>query len=475
MLLLRPSPFSGESWPGYLLRLAEVNELRDIKDLCRRLAMPLNEVLCSKPQDVLEVIKREEPYRKRGLSNTSCRLHLHGRTNYTRICPLCFDNPTEPFVRAAWDRAFVWSCKIHQVALLEKCTRCGAEITYARTSVAACECGCPFRAMDANSSPDWTNALLVAFGIDREYAVNTATFEPSSELEIKAMFVLKQMLRITRGWQRRITNLRPSCFLSQDEAWELLPWFENWPRGFISELNKGRRSGLVPVPGRRFGIARIFPIFLEALQAVARHQFRSTRPGHKLLQGRSTVGLKYVLDRTGCHSHNVNHWIETGVFGSVEEKRLPNGNRSFVIPVEIAESVIAVVRQTSSIKELSISLGCEPLALRSMAQAGAIRQLSIGVVGGWAKRLLTDDAYSFAQRLLKLGRVEDVARPTEMSLPNVILWLRRRRVRMIPPLISSIEKGALKLTTHHALPVRLDELLMDRDEIQAWLDKAKAP
>ena len=192
------------------------------------------------------------------------------------------------------------------------------------------------------------------------------------------------------------------------------------------------------------------------------------------MQGRSTVGIKYLAQRSGCHSTNIQRWIESGVFGEVQWKDTPGGLRCYSISIEKAEAVIAMVRKTSTATELALAMGCAANALRVVAEAGAIRLLDIGGLSRVSKRLHTEDAYAFAQKFLRLACCKTSLPRDALPLPTIVLRMRKR-LDALAGMLATIEQGGLQLSTLKEYPVRLDELFLSSNEISHWLKGERAP
>lgn len=475
-LLTRTVPIAGESWPGYLLRLAEANFIDSIQSLARQCGMKLSEILIHDPRGVLRLLSidvngfaiEDEPP---PLSAKSRRLQFFGRTIRSRVCPQCMGEMAVPYVRAEWDRALNWSCGIHNRALLECCTRCATPIDHLRAHVAHCRCGLPFAAMAAPDVPWWEMSVLRPLGLENRHGTRALMFERSSPVEVAAAKLLMQMLKYTRREESKRCTIRAlytDSFVPQAVITEILPWFDRWPAGFKVQFVLAKEKARSEEKRSRndFISAADFPVVKAAIGELAQHQMRSPKP--KRIHDGDTVGLKYIMQHTGCHSFNVLRWIERGVFGTVQSIQLPSGFTSYRIPQEIARQVIEVVRQTSSAKELANALGCDANVLRWIAQAGAIQQLDIYGRAAHSKRLRTDEAYAFAQRLLRAAAMKHRMPTCAITFPRTVQWMRSSSRADVAALLDAIFAGRLELIAFRKDVVRLDELFLDRDEVKKW-------
>lgn len=157
---------SGESLPGYLLRLAEANGYRGIRGLLsalpdppdRRLAISLRELRTSEP--LLRNLGRMAVGDGQHLLQFFCsRSNEYGSiwhgvlVNHdawlepaAQLCPQCLADAS--ILQEEWDLGCVTTCERHGVELLDACPTCSAQISYDRASLMHCHiCGTDFRGM----------------------------------------------------------------------------------------------------------------------------------------------------------------------------------------------------------------------------------------------------------------------------------------------------------------------------------------
>lgn len=166
MLPVRPTPISGESLAGYVVRVAERNGMESWHSLFTHAG-----IRAPSPQSlrVLLVDQAQLPALSRFIGvplEPVARLGYQAVPNLTKIraviwrgfrvptaalrdaqaplCPQCVRE--SPHLRQEWDWRFVAACPDHGRLLLDRCPACGSAIARARASVSCCPCGFDFTA-----------------------------------------------------------------------------------------------------------------------------------------------------------------------------------------------------------------------------------------------------------------------------------------------------------------------------------------
>jgi hypothetical protein len=178
-LLHRPKPIAGESFYGYLLRLAEANGyvsdrwITELAGIEGRLSTgtgdvePLARLLGHDPA-LLEAMRYPpSPWagrRRINLFNGRPINRLAINIDRPRVCPACLTD--SPHLRMAWELAPTAICPSHGTVLLDACPTCGKAISWNRSHVCQCHhCGTDFRKAvppQADSRGAGLSALLLA-------------------------------------------------------------------------------------------------------------------------------------------------------------------------------------------------------------------------------------------------------------------------------------------------------------------------
>jgi hypothetical protein len=158
-LLMRPRPELGESWPGYLCRLADRNALPGVAGLVRVLNVSKGALLCGQLASEQTDFALDVPDPSKGALIATL---VVGRSWRTRICPICVDGE-DPIVQARWDGPLTLRCTQHRCMLIDRCDSCHTPIRHDRQTLDSCACGKRFRTMVPKVVPSWVTALESAY------------------------------------------------------------------------------------------------------------------------------------------------------------------------------------------------------------------------------------------------------------------------------------------------------------------------
>jgi len=138
LLGVRPYPLSYESLSGYLLRLAFLNGLRHICELlsaigidkpkARRYGIWSNDQLATLTSALTKALGREfapstfPDQFSNGWYCNETSLIKEIRLDFTRICPVCFDD--QPVIDWRWALGIVARCNKHGCSLIDTCPNC---------------------------------------------------------------------------------------------------------------------------------------------------------------------------------------------------------------------------------------------------------------------------------------------------------------------------------------------------------------
>lgn len=161
-LLLRISEINGYERPGWLLELARVPE----NAVTARTALDGLAYAIRQPVSALQERAYWNPAPKTRAFATFFGepvRNYHIERRGVRVCPRYLEE--NGHCRAMWDIRLVTVCPEHDCALLDSCPGCRQPITWARRSVAACDCGCDWRAVaSAPADPQVAELAAVIHG-----------------------------------------------------------------------------------------------------------------------------------------------------------------------------------------------------------------------------------------------------------------------------------------------------------------------
>lgn len=265
------APLLGESFLGFLMRLAEANGYAGVAELLSSTLTLLQPAIGRSPSraaleirsqpDLLSLVGRIavglpsstsqyaiELLAEDALFIQGCRVDLDAWLgDYAQVCPQCLGK--HGFARDSWDLAAVAVCSKHHAALLDICGDCGSRLDWRRASLMSCgECGSDLRAMTTE-------------------AVGFSDSAASEDFEALAPF----RLRLSDGTD--VVSLWDTAFrVLKSLALEIQHFKdEKWPERFFSQLpNSEKLSHLRQLSAVRsrgaYDLKLLRPTFLATLR-----------------------------------------------------------------------------------------------------------------------------------------------------------------------------------------------------------------
>jgi hypothetical protein len=288
-LLARPRWFPGESWAGYLLRLAEANQHSGISWLARFFSITPRALISSDPRAILRFfslpthgLPRSEPRTGCGSAHTMSV----GRSVNVAICCRCLAEDRIPYVRALWESPMELGCRSHGVALLTECEVCGRALSALRRELLRCDCGASLLDQQQEPIGSYWIRMQRILGISKLTAAQL-TFRPFDRNDRVAASVVQRIAAYESGTpQVRIVKPRIAAKLPVQDAARANVWFTAWPRNFVSRYATAIR---IHVPGARTPrsylssdalLTKHFPQLRAAVRVVTR--IRVSRPRKRL-------------------------------------------------------------------------------------------------------------------------------------------------------------------------------------------------
>jgi hypothetical protein len=166
-LLFTEEPFHDESFTGYMLRLAEMNEIPKISWILEHVGLrnhygsiyKFNSDFKVDTKTLSKITGMDEGslknllyYHEYGMiRNITGNIVVFGIPipyyfvvrEKPKICPLCLAERN--YCRKVWELSPVTVCPLHKCLLLDYCRKCKREINWKRLKVSVCNCGADFR------------------------------------------------------------------------------------------------------------------------------------------------------------------------------------------------------------------------------------------------------------------------------------------------------------------------------------------
>lgn len=488
-LLARPRWVEGESWAGYLLRLANANEIAGIPALARLLGSSSNQLQVAQPREALASLGVDASRAPR-LKYSAARIQssragpdnsprqreplvIKGRRAGSAICPPCLASDSTPHIRAIWERPLEIGCRVHGNHLVTHCASCGHKLMTTRPFLLECPCGARLPGQATTKVElDWA-ALLPAFSVRRRQTADE-TFQPTSYPEILASSVVERIALYERQHAPAPRKQRVSIKPSVDDIRLALPWFMDWPRQFerryLEALERGRHVDGEHRTSYVQAKTLFAPMFPRLHRAVRRVAYQSKlRPGtsiersvedHLTCANQSIPSTAKLL----CISRASVCWLAgTGALpGAIRLSK-----HAIEIPTESVLDLMALFVETQDWQAAADQHGIGHSAMRELMRAGLIPATSLGAYG--ESRVEPDAWTAFAEFLLGVSQPLPArfANPT-LSIDAVIAASQRptpdpdRTARII----DAIATGMLPVYFRRRKPDKLRDLLVSISELK---------
>lgn len=349
----------------HLMRVAQANQLRGIRALCRAVdssyaplvllpAEQLNDFLVGGKGGANAAVQRGG---QQGL-----RLAVQGLSPRARICPICIREGR--FQSLTFNSALIVACPIHRVVVCDECPRCNGCLTYMRHDMAFCDCGFPLERLPASPLPRWLCLLhreLAPWHIARSPHSRTL---PVAALDFRVGRLLHRLLWPTRGQTRR----RRQYWLCARDIPVIAQFARRLPESFGNAVAAAMRNAS---DADRYtllsAIAELEIPELSTAAVEATRQFGST-PAYatsKAYVSLNSVRRLAKLDTKAVHDL-VRHDLTKG---SARASRGNDGRLFYWISSVETERLSRLFATTMDVREAARRLGCEPFYVRALVNA----------------------------------------------------------------------------------------------------------
>ena len=485
-ILNSPAFVPGESWPGYLLRLANANGFPGINAIAQILKLTNYQLIASSPLATLSLLDVKCTSLKEvncAFAPPGCKyteLGTYGRSIYARICPKCLTKDAIPYCRSAWDLALQVCCSIHRCVLIDECPQCKGQLDYQRPSVESCTCGFDLRLCKPAAASNLYAAIRDVFELAETFSPPTGTFASSSVRECDALGVILRLLAQSQPAPPpgRQTAKIPSyqAFVRAVELDTLAGWFEDWPNGFVHQIIRSKKanamSRAVKLNSSTLMAGKFPKIHTAVMDADARWR-RSPRPGKKTvdknsLMQKSLLGVRDVMTLTGRHYNDVILWLRTGLLGPTIMQKDASGREVLKVPSIQVIRLISLVQQTTTFKDAAQTVGVEPKVLRILARQGRLPSLRMGKAD-FTARVRHQDVYAFASKVSSMATLSRPNGQQPVDFSSAVLNVLRRRRSLVGQFLDQLGSKSLPLRIFDKHAVYLDDSYIYRDELRAWI------
>ena len=493
-LICRPMPIDGESWPDYVIRLAEANCIKGgLRAMAYIAVMYPSQLLVATPSEVLlrfgvilPEVRREHPL-DAPMDRKLTTLVSHGRCTKTRFCPLCLAADDIPFIRAEWGMPMSIACAHHRTLLIDQCQLCGERLDVFRPGLLQCHCGAPLHEQMPLPVESWVDRLRELFA-EAYGAQEVATFARAHPLGQKAARVCKWVLAacVPETGLRPVAGLDMEGFLTSEDAssvGRMLGGSSSDIAKFVmDEVHAGSKK--YQRLNNRLG-ARVFAQMAAVVEEVKRLQLQLVDPHRRRVEQRAEVmerkdvyALTDVTALTGyCHPTLARAVEQGDLTGSIAFDEVL-GRDYIQIPGEVYRAIALSYRETDSIEASAVRAGCTVHAMKGLVHAdciGSYRPLPIRF-GPSGTRVRPADLQEFMKTLFDAAEFESEHRFRRVHFSDWgsgkhLIKIARKWRRML----AAIKEGRIRIFKEVEHPTALEELYAAPTDLVKMLDLRAAP
>ncbi|MBW8469728.1 MAG: TniQ family protein [Thiobacillus sp.] len=465
----RPDPCEGESWPGYLLRLANENGLRGLVSIASLLEMTAERLL---REDVGEIGRRLRlPYlAEREVNGQAYRGHLNMRT---RVCPECLQADKKPHIRAAWDSPVILICELHRKILLDSCTSCKQPLTYRRGWVSQCCCGAQLVGWRSTRYDAWMRDMYELVQVPQVIDRPRPTFSPTWDEELQLAGLLLRMARAQQNSGHPGTEMRGTQhkFVERADLDACKEIFWQVPESVHACFSRWLASG-VKLDQIRIPVgSKLHKIWLQIGRDLKLSKAALRAPPYQPPAG--FVSKRRLMNETGLHATAIDYLIEAGLLkGTVKVAGTSVFTSRLLIPEAEFQGLLALHKGTMSIHEASEFALVRPSTIRILGYSGAVQTFRLGKCR-YVFRLKSTDLSSVVQRVHSKARRFNGSFDCLVPLEDALTELYRFELALPKTLLDDIYAGRIQVLVINRFALHLGECYLDSRKFNEWCRVSK--
>lgn len=482
-LLLRPSWIEGESWPGFLLRVAKANALSDgMNSLGAVMGIKAKDLLMTDPSIALVQLGYSSPSIEpdKGPLDRGPRAmpFRSGRSRYVAFCSKCLSEDVTPHMRAYWDRPFQFECTLHKSGLHRVCPSCLRPVSALRRTLERCDCGHLLAASGVARAPDGADVLRRVLLINSTTEVRT--FEGASQQDLSSVLLVQRMLHVVRSAELpRSKKRKPrltDVWISDRDLNDAINLFRQWPtsfeQGFLQKIERSKSPSDLLGSCYGFSLAQ-FPDIEKAIRDVNQRRRCSPRPKGAPVAQQAYMSIKELITKSGIHYNDIKKWIANGFLGPVTVQEAQQGKR-YLIPIEHAHEAIGFIKRTSSMLAAQREIGLSRRALNALSKAGLLQATRIGRAT-YTARLDPTEVYAAANSVLMVVRTPDREHSSIRTLSQAIVRVDRSSPSgSVAKFWHAITSGQLPVYRTDEFARSLESVYLCAGELTAWRSAHRA-
>ena len=272
------------------------------------------------------------------------------------------------------------------------------------------------------------------------------------------------------------------AYLPLEAIRKSLRWFEAWPQNFnhltlLIQPGTGKTIGDL-ILGQSLASHKLFPTIREALDNLNSERRSTPRPKRRCIQvmvhdQSAYVSIQFVMDVTGCSYDIAKYWISKGWLGVVTTLLRKNGQIEHLIPKTSVNKALQIIKGTSSVQELSRTLGMDARSLRTLARNQVLLPTPYGK-GKWNIRLSPSEVFALANGLLGIAKKREASLDGRISIDDAISRLSVRHPGLVKPLITALVQCHIPLWFFGHQPISFAELAINPIDLHNWRRKMRA-
>ena len=254
-------PYHDESLVSFILRLTELNHLRNPRQLleyiCGFSTKPptpkhitrIAELTCNSPNDIENLFGFEWQLNNFGTvwryNNEYITKPYFISSRYLSYCPLCLKE--KQYLRAWWEFTFYTTCAIHNVNLEDRCPTCHRLMTWKRPGVNLCICNSTISEAIPQISDKILNffSTIIVKHINPNDDLSVPSLLPNNivrkllNLDLDALFKTIWLFGYILRYQHKNSkksNKPKKVIKSQEILLSAFQILENWPESFYISL-----------------------------------------------------------------------------------------------------------------------------------------------------------------------------------------------------------------------------------------------
>lgn len=467
MLLVRPKIEPGESWPGYLQRIALTNRLSGIGSLALLYGLTPQQLLARTPTEILNAFSRSVPLKVPGVNRSLSRTRAWWSIE-CRVCAACLASGT--YALREWDDPARIICLVHEIQLTSTCFQCNKSLVHMRPKLQYCQCGADLRTSTrrpASLALRRMQTVLLNTQTSNQETAHLLPKPPSQGSQlIKRFKILADILLEKLDKQARRRKYCSIGWISNAQIDILTSVFEEWPGGLELALARCRSPAHTYEWNKLLERLRVgFDCeWRRAIDQVAKNVSRHKRMALSARNRASPqlLGLKQLIKLSGRGYDGVLRWINNGALTGVQVTRDPvTGNKRFDFSQSNASEIVELYRSSTDVREAANLLG----------MGNETQNLVRGLVDvGWLSSIqLAKSPYVFRIPVVDIFRLIHHLKERALLRPrshvgdthSLIGLIRRGRCKTWRAVADGIRQGYISIGSYSAEPVSLADFFVD--------------